>query len=309
MTSFLEALARYVSQTLTGDLADTVILLPNRRAGVFFRRFLARQLPGATWMPEVISVDDYVNGQSRLQRIDALETLFLLHGEYSRLTKEPDPFDVFFHWGEIMLRDFDELDKYLVDADQLFRNLTDLKALEDPLAGLTEEQIPFIRRFWEGFHAGDATREKQSFLETWEQLPRLYHGLRASLLARNQAYPGMQYRELIRDIREGRFGLPPAQRVVVAGFNALNACEKALFGWLKEHDAQFFWDWDREYMEETWQEAGRFMRDNRRDFPEARALEPFDNLSGTKDIRIFELPSDVMQAKFLHTLLEESGPV
>ena len=117
--------------------------------------------------------------------------------------ENPDPFDEFYYWGEMMLKDFDELDKYMVDAEMLFSNIIDLPTQKDSLAGLDTEQIKFIRQFWEGFHEGDITPEKDQFLEVWKRLPMLYKKLRKELESRGEGYEGMQYREIVGRIGNG----------------------------------------------------------------------------------------------------------
>jgi hypothetical protein len=193
-----------------------------------------------------------------------------------------------------------------VDADILFSNIMDLKEIEEPLAGHDAHQIGFIRQFWQGFHAGEPTGEKARFLEIWKLLPRLYHGLREQLGSRGLGYQGMQYRQVTEMIRQGTL-VPSEGKTIVAGFNALNSCEKQIFSWLKQHGAQFFWDFDYSYLNDPQSEAGRFMRENTERFPPPAEIGSFDGLGQDKEIRIFELPGDVLQAKTVYRILEEKG--
>lgn len=304
MQPFLESLALHLIRTGGQGLGDIRIIVPNRRSGLFLQRHLAIHSKHVQWSPEISSINDFITEVSQLRLSDTVEMLFALYDVYTAHVEFPEPFDDFYFWGEIMLRDFDELDKYLVDAQMLFRNIIDLKELEDPLAGLDTEQINFIRQFWEGFHEGDRTREKDKFLEIWQLLPLLYQGIRAELALRGEGYQGMLYREIAERIREGKIEDFPEGRVVVVGFNALNSCEKQIFSWLKRLGAEFYWDYDHSYTDDQSSEAGRFLRENMEQFPAHAKIEDFRGLEKEKDIKIFELPTDVLQAKTVHRILE-----
>lgn len=304
MQPFLESLAIHLIRQGGPDLGDLRIILPNRRSGLFLQHHLAHHSQGVQWAPRICAINDYINEISELQPADPVELLFILYDIYSGMVDQPDPFDQFYFWGEIMLRDFDELDKYLVDAGMLFTNVIDLKELEEPLAGLEPEQVEFIRQFWEGFHEGDSTPEKVQFLEMWERLPMLYDRLREQLMARGEGYQGMQYREIAERILQGNLE-PDGARIMVVGFNALNGCEKQIFTWLKNQGAEFFWDFDRSYTDNELKEAGRFMRENLKHFPGPATFASDGGSHHENEIRIFELPTDVLQAKTIHRILEE----
>ncbi|MCK5136950.1 MAG: PD-(D/E)XK nuclease family protein [Bacteroidales bacterium] len=304
MQPILESLAIHLIQTSGHDLGDCRIILPNRRSGLFLQRHLARHSHDVRWSPRIYAINDFISEISLLKTTDPIELLFILYDIYEGCVEHPEPFDEFYFWGEIMLNDFDELDKYLVDANMLFSNIIDLKDIEEPLAGLDEEQIAFIRQFWTGFHEGDRTPEKDKFLDMWKLLPLLYHRLREQLESMGQGYPGMQYREITERIENNGILVPGDNRTVIAGFNALNGCEKRFFSWLKKHGAEFYWDYDHQYTDDKTMEAGRFLKENLELFPEHSKLEDFRGLEREKQIRIFELPTDVLQAKTVHKILE-----
>ncbi|HDS07348.1 MAG TPA: PD-(D/E)XK nuclease family protein [Bacteroides sp.] len=307
MKPFLEILAIHLIRSFGRELGDCVLILPNRRSGLFLRHHLAAHTDQVMWVPRMYPVSDFIDRVSILEQPDPVELQFILYDLYAGMVEQPDSFDDFYYWGEMMTGDFDELDKYRVDADMIFRNIADLKELEDPAAGLEQEQVDLIRRFWGGFHEGSHTPEKEKFIHLWELLPRLYHGLRGTLKARGLGTPGMQYREIAERIDGGGLEWPEGERVVVAGFNALNSCEKRIFSWLRERGAAFFWDYDERYVKDASWEAGRFLRENLKHFPPQAVLEEFSNLEQDKEIRILELPTDVLQAKMVHQILETEG--
>lgn len=305
MQPFLETLARYLALTASSELEHMRIILPNRRAGLFFQRHLAKHISHTSWAPRIYTISDFIDEMSLLDLVDPLGLFFNLYDIYQEKAEHPESMDEFYLWGEMMLRDFDELDKYLVDAEILFRNIIDLKELEEPLAGLEPEQLEFIRQFWSGFHSGERTREKEQFISSWVLLPVLYRDLRRKLSERGEGYQGMQYREIAERTLRGEVDYSWKGRTIVAGFNALNRCEKLIFSALQNHGAEFYWDYDQQYTSSAGKEAGRFLRENMIQFPPAERLEEFKGLAEDKEYNIFELPTDVLQAKMVHRILEE----
>jgi len=305
MQPILETLAIHLVRTSSGELGDTRIILPNRRAGLFLQRHMALHISKTSWAPRIYTISDFIDESSQLELADSLDLFFTLYDIYQASVDHPDTMDEFYLWGEMMLRDFDELDKYLVDADILFRNIIDLKELEEPLAGLEPEQLEFIRQFWAGFHGGERTKEKEQFLSSWLLLPLLYKKLRSVLTDRGEAYQGMQYRELADRTMRGEMDYSWKGRTIVAGFNALNSCEKLIFSGLQKHGAEFYWDYDHQYTDNAIKEAGRFLRENMHQFPAASKLEEFSGLTIEKEFNIFELPTDVLQAKMVHRILKD----
>ncbi len=308
MRPILESLAIQIAESHPAHMEEVRVILPNRRSGVFLQKYLAKHRKKAGWAPQISSIEDFINEISLLDQADPVELLFISYDRYRGMVPSPEPFDEYFHWGEVMLRDFDEIDKYLVNASQLFTNVMDLKKLEEPFAGLEEAQLRFIRQFWEGFYNGDRTPEKVQFLDTWKRLPLLYEELKRELKSRNLGYPGMQYREIVERIERGRMDPPAGQSIIVAGFNALNSCEERIFSWLQTHGAQFYWDYDCSYTDREDQEAGRFLRKHMVRFPPPARIDSFRGLELDKEIRILDMPTDVLQAKCVHLLLEEEEP-
>ena len=308
MKPFLETLAIHLIKTCGEELADHHIIFPNRRAGLFFQRFLALHSKTVTWAPHISAISDFLDEISTLIICDPIELQFNLYDTYSSLLDHQESFDDFYHWGEMIVNDFDDIDKYLVDADLLFRNIADLKSLEEPLAGLEEDQLQFIRQFWTHFLDGDTSPEKQNFLKFWKLLPDLYHLLVERLKLQGMGYQGMQYREIAERIESGSLDGIQGGRIIICGFNALNSCERRLFSWLREQGAQFFWDFDKQYVDDTTMEAGKFIRNNLKLFPQADFPDDFEYAGSNRVIRIFDLPTDTLQAKTIHKILDQEDP-
>ncbi len=303
---YLEALATYVVKHVETDPSDLCFVFPNRRSGLFFRRFLVKHSDRTTWAPRILTINELMIELGGLEIADPLDILFDLYDNYKKAIPQPEPFDSFYPWGEMMISDFDTLDKYLVDPNSVFRNIKELREIDESFGGLEEAQVEFVRKFWKSFHQGDATREKEIFLSTWKLLPKLYHALVNTLQARGEGYEGMIYRKVAEsDVFALHNQLSHAHYYFI-GFNALSTSEKQLFRKMKNRKvASFFWDFDEYYLENEAMEAGRFLRENIREFPPPADLGIFRNLEAEQEIRIFDLPSDVLQAKTVHQLLQE----
>lgn len=281
-------------------------VFPNRRSGLFFKRFLLKHCSGTQWAPKIITINELMQEISGLQLADPLDQIIELYTIYSKLAPIPESFDTFFPWGEMMLNDFDTLDKYLVDPELLFKNISELKEIDERFGGLEEEQLEFIRKFWKNFHSGEMTREKDVFLTTWKLLPSLYKKLVAVLHSLGSAYEGMLYRDVAEmDVLKLSEKLEEEHYFFI-GFNALSTSEKRFFSKLKNKNlASFYWDYDEKYISDISMEAGRFLRENLKLFPPPADLGIFSNLKNEPLVRIFDLPSDILQAKTVHKLLSE----
>ena len=125
MESFLKQVATDLYKRTKGDLVRTAVIFPNKRAGVFFRYYLSEQLDAPTFAPEVMSISECFASFSSKLPADRLSNLFRLYDIYRSLAGRNEDFDGFVFWGEMMLSDFDEIDKHLIDAKQLFSNVAE----------------------------------------------------------------------------------------------------------------------------------------------------------------------------------------
>ena len=184
----------------------------------------------------------------------------------------------------MLLTDFDTIDKYLIDAQMLFRNISEIKEIEADISYLTPAQLRILS-FWSSFgEQADLSEEKRRFLAIWKTLGPIYRRFRERLSSLGIAYNGMVQRAAADRIRGGGFAFPEPRRYVVAGFNALSECEKRLFGFLATAaETDFYWDYDSYYKDDPEQEAGMFVRSNVAQFPPRTELR-HDNMRGEKQI-------------------------
>lgn len=302
MKPFLQQVALKLFEDYAGRIQEICLVFPNRRSGLFFRNYLSTLSANALWSPQIFTIDEFIRRFSPLKPADPMDLVFRLYAVYTGSMGKPESLDEFWNWGEMVLSDFDDIDKYLIDAGAVYSNIRDLKEI-DSRFGLSEEQIEVVRKFWGYFPGEGLSVHKEKFLQLWEILPILYDQLKSQLRLEGLAYEGMIYRDLAEKIKTGDFPELPWERIAVCGFNALNNAEKEVFRFLRNSGkADFYWDYAPFYTDDPVMEAGRFMRQNLTDFPPV-PLPSDPGESFRADIRIYEFPSDVSQVKYLGPLL------
>jgi len=257
--TFISELADRILRENDGKLDQVTVVFPNRRAGLFFRQSLSAFITKPIWMPEVASMQDFVGRFSTARSIETLEAIFVLFEVYKTHQKNEETFDQFFFWGEMILRDFEEIDQYLVNPEQLFTSIKSQKELDEEFYFLDEEDKRIIQSFWSSF-LPKTTKSQEAFLETWKILLPIYTEFKDTLRKRGEAYGGMIYREITEHLSETQ--LRTGRKVYFAGFNALTHTEeKIIKHFVQEENAQVIWDLDDYYFSNTRQEAGFFLRD------------------------------------------------
>lgn len=305
MRGFLGELAADLYGRLGRKVSELTVLFPSRRARLFFTDALSEIADAPLWQPRWATIDELMSEISGLQSGDRIRLITELYKIYKEF--HPEPFDRFYAWGDLLLNDFDTIDKYLIDADRLFRNISDLKELEADLSYLTPSQLGILRSFWASLLGEeDLSKEKRRFLAVWRTLGDVYHRFKARLSELGIAYAGMIQRAAAERIAAGEYALPDPQRhYVVAGFNALSECEKRLFKFLATTSrTDFYWDYDTYYTADRQQEAGLFVRENLRSFPPRTELS-HDHMSCPKRIEAIAASSDAVQCKYAARILRE----
>lgn len=310
MEYFLHRIARHLYTSHGNNLHRHCLVFPNRRAGLFLKKYLSEEISKPVWTPAVMTINDLFHSCSNLQPAENELLLFELYKIYIRIRKTGESFDDFYFWGDMLLNDFDDIDKYLADASKVFRNINDLRKIDEEFGGLSAEQVEIIRRFWININPGKLTREKSEFLSVWAVLNELYTGFRTSLTEINIGYEGMIFRDVVENhLPEITSGLDWEQ-VHFIGFNALNRCEDSLMMSLKKAGkACFYWDYDNSYISPgRLNSAGFFLRENitrfGNDMPSDWNYDTFlsGESSGIKR-NVITSSSDVAQVKLLPELI------
>lgn len=304
-----------MKNTFISELADRIlaeqsaldrvtVVFPNRRAGLFFRQALGAKITSPVWMPEVLSMEDFVLRHTPLQRMETLEAVFALYEVYKSYQRHDDTFDQFFFWGEMILRDFEEIDQYLVPPQQLFTSIKSQKELDEEFYFLDEQDREVIQSFWSRF-LPKATKTQEAFLQTWKLLLPIYEAYQAMLLASGRAYGGLIYRRVCEQLAYEPAAVTGS--IYFAGFNALTFAEEAIIKhYVQQQNAQVVWDLDAYYFHDGKQEAGRFFRSYAKDpvlepsFPKA----PPQRFKAPKKFTATGVSLEVGQTKALAEELE-----
>lgn len=196
MERFLIRCAEYIFSQHANHLHEVCIIFPNRRAGVFFTAYLQKQLNQPVIGPHVTTINEFISGYSDLQQGEKLLMISELFSIFKQHTHTTESFDEFYFWGEVLLSDFNDIDRYLADAKDLFTNVSDLKEIEQLFEYLTAEQKEALSRFWGSFSVSEKKAGHEKFLSVWSKLYQVYSGFKQKLNEKGTAYSGMIYRQV-----------------------------------------------------------------------------------------------------------------
>ncbi|MDH6358744.1 PD-(D/E)XK nuclease family protein [Parabacteroides sp. PF5-9] len=304
MIPFLYQIADLFYRTYGADISRLAFVFPNRRAGLFFKKYLTEIADRPLFSPTIITISDLFVELSDKQVADRISMLVTLYEIYIRKSHSAESFDEFLYWGEMLLNDFDDVDKYMADARMLFTNVTDLKTIDTDFTFLTEKQIAAIRSFWSSFNPMAISVNQQEFLAVWQILYELYQELKQALAVQGKGYEGMIFREVVENIRETSDIRLPYDKVVFVGLNALSVVEEGLLLRLSQLGmADFYWDYASKKVTDPENKASFFVQRNMTLFPSLYELSPEEPVETA--IEVIGIPSGVGQAKHIYTLLEE----
>jgi CRISPR/Cas system-associated exonuclease Cas4 (RecB family) len=270
MKPFLHSIAENLIHQNGYDLRNIAVFFPNRTGIHFFMKALSVSAPDKPlWAPVCMTPGMQMEKASGLVIGNKIRLAAELHHVYrSILQREPEPFERFFPWADLLINDFDDIDKYLADARMLYANLAGLKEINEQFAFLTEEQILLIKRFWRSYEEPKITEPKVRFLRIWEKLYEVYQGFTQVLSEKGFAYEGFLHRKAVENPKTLFVGMESVEKVLVVGFNRLNACEKSFLNELrKSFPVQFYYDEHPGAAKDLMHEGGRFFRETSSFFP------------------------------------------
>ena len=315
MKSFLEYVAEDILQKYGTNLSRVAVVFPNKRASLFLNEHLARQAQRPIWSPAYITISDLFRQQSNLKVADPILSVCLLHQSFCAITGSTETLDKFYGWGQLLLSDFDDIDKNMADADQVLANLRDIHELDD-LSYLTDEQREMLQRFFSNFTEGHPTQLKERFLHLWSRMADIYHDFRQRLESQGLAYEGMLYRQVVEDLTVGSDSVAaypsafPYDTYLFIGFNLLQKVEQRLFSLLRKEDkARFYWDFDHYYASS---EAGQYISRYLGDFPNELDIERtdiYDRFRQPKHISFVSASTENIQARYVSTWLQDENRI
>ena len=306
MKPFLQRIAQAFYKEYGADVVERTFVFPNRRAGLFFQRYLSDAIDRPLFSPDVMTINECIQLAAREQPVDRLGALFRLYASYRKVSGSDEGFDNFVFWGEMLLADFDDVDKYLVDPRQLFTNVMELKEIDHRFNAFTENQIAAIREFWKNFDPVPDNSMSRNFVATWRVLLPLYEDFQQALRAEGLATEGMMYRRVAERLKAGQEVEEYAGRqFVFIGFNALTPAERCVFKELQRQErADFYWDYEAAELQDEDNPASRFWRENVKAFPSRLDIEPSGEKLRDKHFELWAVPSQAGQAKQVYALLD-----
>lgn len=310
MNSFLYRIAQTYYSEYKESISGFTFVFPNRRAGLFFQKYISEIAQKPIFSPEILTINECFSMASSWQTADKLSNLFKLYRIYKELSGSDETFDSFVFWGEMLLSDFEDVDKYRVDAKQLFTNITELKQIDQLFNIFSEKQVEAIRQFWSNFVPVTEGKSQEDFIATWKILLQVYNQFRAELIAENTATEGMICRN-VADRLIAKEDIPEfiSKQFVFVGFNALNPCERTLMAELqKRGQADFYWDYDAAELRDADNQASRFYAENIHIFPSKYSIGAFVESLKDKEIELIAVPSAVGQAKQTYSILNNLFP-
>ena len=198
MKSFLEYVAEDILKKYGKDLIHTAIIFPNKRARLFFNEYLARHTEGTIWSPAYLTISELFRSHGELTVADPIKQVCDLHKSFVEVTGLDESLDHFYSWGQIMLADFDDIDKNMADASQIFKNVGNIHELDD-LSYLTAEQIAMLKRFFSNFSEDKSSQLKKRFLKLWSKFNDIYNNFNQRLEKQQLTYEGALYRKVALD--------------------------------------------------------------------------------------------------------------
>ncbi len=304
MTPFLHRIAETFYRTYGDNIGRLAFVFPNRRSGIFFQHYLAQVAGKPLFSPTIYTINELMTSLSHLQPVDRTELLFTLYEEYLQLRGSDESFDRFLFWGEMLAGDFDDVDKYMVDASQLFTNIEELREIDMPY--LTEEQIEVIQQFWHTYFTPDTNSDKkEAFCSLWNVLLELYTHVKEELAGKGVGYEGMIFREVADAATEGQLTLPDHEKIVFVGFNAITEAERVLMRHLRDLGiGDFYWDYYAPTLQDSENRAAYFIDLNKRQFPSHLDIGE-ELITSLPEMTVMPVSSGTGQAKEAGEILEE----
>lgn len=295
MDKFINKIAKQIYDTKQDQLEKLSIVLPSKRAGIFFKQALSDLSDIPIWMPKIYSIEEWLEELSGFTIIDKTQLLFEMYISYQNVFPkyEQDSFEVFLKWAPILLTDFNDIDSYSEQPQKLFNYIHQAKKIEawTPLGGEPSEMV-------------------KNYLHFWELMGLLFSDFKTRLEEQNIAFQGMAYRKASDHISKwiGK-NKPLKSSIYYVGFNAMNPCEVNIIRtFIAEDVAEVFWDADEYYLKDKKQEAGKYLRQYKQ-WPEFNNREfnwVCSELKKTKNINVYGVPKGVAQAQLAGSLLDKS---
>jgi hypothetical protein len=273
------------------DISQLTFILPSKRAGNFLKNSISAITNKTLFSPEILSIEEFIESISLLKASTNTDLLFELYHTYLDLIpkEQAESFDSFCSWAQVIIQDFNEIDRYLIPQKEIFNYLKAIKEVDH--WSVSNEKTDLIK----------------NYLSFWEELPILYKQFTERLIAKNTGYQGLLYREAVEKL-ELYLQHNTKKRYVFLGFNALNKAEQRIIQELLHQDlADIYWDIDAHFIDSKYHDAGLFTREHKQwnYFQKNTFKWRASNYKSEKNIRVVGCPKNISQAKYVSELLSQ----
>ena len=306
---FLQKVAEAYAENEAGNLYQYCFVLPNRRSRTFFESYLSKALSGKDAIsPELTTISDFIGSQSDAVEAGRVEQLLLLYQVYRNLAErhnmEYSSFDVFLHLGDMLLSDFNDVDRYMIDAKELFGNLNNINEIQTDF--LTDEQRKVIKEYWgvdKTASGQDSLFVQPHYFNLWRGMYELYESFQKALSDRKLTYSGLSYRvaaEKIEGLGADDFSF---SRIVMVGFSTLSKAEEKIFNRFKKLGiADFYWDFESPFLDD-YNKGSHFLKRYIKEFPSLYDISSDD--VHVPNINVLSVPTGTGQGQVVGSILND----
>jgi len=290
---FLIKISKILFSKYRGNISELAIVLPSRRASVFMTQSFSHFISKPIWLPQFYSIDDFLFNINNLNRVNSLELFFDFFSIYKEHINDPHDIERCYKWAGGLLEDFNKIDKSYAEYTKLFNYLSDLKRIEN----------------WY-LEIGSNQDEIGKYLNFFQKLEHIYIDLKALLLSKRVAYPGLSERLLVDSLDSIHAWLKQNKKhkIIFIGLDTLTISQEKIIDYLlKNNLCEIFWDSDSYFIDNSKQESGKFLRKYRKKWPKQFYNVENDFLTIKKQIDIIGTTKNVNQAKLLGSLLNDKN--
>jgi len=292
MTSFIEEVIVDI-QEKGYNLSELTFILPSKRSGVFLKHIISQTTNKTIFAPEILAIEEFVETISNLEYISNTELIFEFYEVYLKITPKDkiEAFESFSKWAQILIQDFNEIDRYLITPNAIFDYLTAIKEIELDHWSIDENQTQYIK----------------NYLAFWKRIKNYYFELKDALISKGKGYQGLVYREAVGNLKN-HLNTNKNKTYVFAGFNALNKAEETIIQeLLQQNHALIYWDIDETFVKNPIHDAGLFIRSHQKNWPYLKQNPinwPSNFYTEEKNVTVIGTPKNIGQVKHIGELLQ-----
>lgn len=286
--AFIEQITNYITEHYDLSKENLTIVFPNKRAAQRLRNELERQIKCNFWIPNIVSIQQAMEEWGELQLIDNVDVIFELIKINDTFHNNSEINNNFFGLAAQMAKDFDEIDQYDIDAESLFKHLTNAKEIEDWNLDLNNHI-------------------ESNYVKFFASLIQYYNALHNRLQSNGQGYYGLITRKIASYDDSVLLQKTKDRKIIFAGFNALTKTEENIIVRLVEAgNAVMLWDLDNYYFQDEKQEAGVFARKFFKAHPNIEKTFIGDNFKQQeKEINFINVSGNSIQTNALQIQLNQ----